>query len=105
MKHTWNKLMSRSRTEHRKQIALREEMTEVYNDLANKFIAKIVKSDDPESQDVVNFGDDLDALWRLYCKRKNILPQFHVIMKKFVEETIKEYTVIKEELKVKKINE
>lgn len=61
-----------TREQRRFMERLEKEARQTHANLSEKFFNFIVDSDDPEGQEVVDKMNQICALWKLYCSRKQL---------------------------------
>jgi isochorismate hydrolase len=76
------------------------EAQNVIHTLQEQFLNFFIECQDTEGEAVNNKIREIDAKWRLYCKRKNLIPAAYTVMDKYMEQSIKEYYENKEQKKV-----
>jgi hypothetical protein len=86
---------SRQMKESREQRRLRErtnlEAQSILRSLQEQFLNFFMSAEETEGESVNNKIREIDAKWRLYCKRKNLIPAAYPVMDKYMEQSIKEY--------------
>jgi hypothetical protein len=91
---------SRQMKESREQRRLRErtnlEAQSILRSLQEQFLNFFMSAEETEGESVNNKIREIDAKWRLYCKRKNLIPAAYTVMDKYMEDSIKEYYENKE---------
>jgi hypothetical protein len=76
------------------------EAQSVIKTLQDQFLNFFIECQDTEGEAVNNKIREIDAKWRLYCKRKNLIPAAYTVMDKYMEQSIKEYYENKEQKRV-----
>jgi hypothetical protein len=88
----------------REQRRLRErvnmEAQSIIQTLQEQFLNFFMECQDTEGEAVNNKIREIDAKWRLYCKRRNLIPAAYTVMDKYMEQSIKEYYENKEQKRV-----
>jgi hypothetical protein len=67
--------------------------------LTSQFLNAIMAADDPEGPEVGEKIKQIDAKWRMYCKRKGLAATAYTIMDNYMTTAIKEYYDEKEHKK------
>jgi uncharacterized protein YnzC (UPF0291/DUF896 family) len=79
-----------TREERRYQERINREVQEVFDQLTRNFFTFFMSSD-PEGIEVQDKIKQLDAQWRVYCKRKKLLAKGYPMLKQYCEKLIEEY--------------
>jgi hypothetical protein len=79
-----------TREQRRIHDRVNREVQEVFDQLSRKFFTFFMASD-PEGIEVQGKIKQLDAQWRVYCKRKKLLPKGFPMLKAYCEALIEEY--------------
>jgi len=90
-----------TRAELRRRERVNEEVKTQLSLLSQKFLTFFMESDDPESQEVVDKMNQMDAKWRVFCKSKSLIPRAYTLAKEEMEGIIQEYLKEKEAANVK----
>jgi hypothetical protein len=80
-----------TREERRHQQRVNQEVQSVFDELTRKFFTFFMGCDDPESPIVQDRIKQLDAQWRVYCKRKRLLPKGFPMLKQYCDTLVEEY--------------
>jgi hypothetical protein len=80
-----------NRAELRRRERVNSEVKEALSLISQKFLTFFMESDDPESQEVVDKMNQIDAKWRVFCKSKSLIPRAYTLAKEEMEGIIQEY--------------
>jgi hypothetical protein len=81
-----------TREQRRHMDRVEKEAKQVLSQLQERFLKRIMESDDPEGQDVIDFVDQIHAKWKLYCQQKRIMPEAHKLILDYCLDTLKQYS-------------
>jgi hypothetical protein len=84
----------RANDRHQKRVG--KELNTTFQLLSDRFMDFFMSSEEPEGEEMVNYMKERSAQWITYCKRKNILPQFHNALDEFMNGVMKDYLASKE---------
>jgi hypothetical protein len=84
-----------TREQQRRKERIEAEANEVFSKACERFDLFIINSDTPEGQEVVDKQREISAQWRLYCKRKQLLPSAYSLVDEHCVKSIKEFYEIK----------
>lgn len=84
----------KTRQEERFQKRIKEEVDQVLRQMREKFDDALVTADDPEGRGIVALANQLDAQWRLMCKRKNLIASLYTWMREYTDHTMKDYLTL-----------
>ncbi len=79
------------RAELRRREAVNKEVQATLAQSSQKFLTFFLNSEDPEGKEVVERMDVLDAQWRTFCKRKNLIPAAYPLLKQEMNGIIQDY--------------
>jgi hypothetical protein len=85
-----------TREQRRYRERLEHDARSMHHTLTDKFTDYIVLCDEPESEETRQYINQLNAQWRLFCRRKNLSPQVHNVIVDHCNNTIAEYKALKE---------
>jgi hypothetical protein len=74
-----------------------KEARETHQRLSDKFLAIVVNSDNPESEEILEKAKQLNAQWRLFCHGKQLNKEANDLIKNFCEKVIETYKKLKEQ--------
>lgn len=80
-----------SRREQRYRERVNQEVQSVISQLSDQFLNFLLSSENPEGQEVVEKMKDINAKWRVYCKRKNLIVKAYPVMELQMAQMAKEY--------------
>jgi hypothetical protein len=86
-----------TREQRRMRERVNMEAQTIIQTLQEQFLNFFMECQDTEGETVNNKIREIDAKWRLYCKRKNLIPAAYTVMDKYMEDSIKEYYENKEQ--------
>jgi hypothetical protein len=86
----------KTREQIRANERIRQEIDEVYKSMSEKFTKFFIEVGEPEGQEVTDKLKQMDAQWRVFCKRKNLVISLYPVMKNFMEDVVKEYIALKD---------
>jgi hypothetical protein len=73
------------------------EAQSVIKTLQDQFLNFFMECQDTEGEAVNNKIREIDAKWRLYCKRKNLIAKAYPVLSLYMENSMKEYYENKEQ--------
>lgn len=85
-----------SRQERRRREKINQEVQEAHRQLSDKFLNFFIECENPEGQEVVDKMKQIDAQWRLFCRRKGLIAKAYPLMNDYMEGLLKEYIQTKE---------
>jgi hypothetical protein len=88
-----------TREQRRRHDRTNAEAISTIETLQAQFLNFFMASEETEGDAVSDKIREIDAKWRLYCKRKNLVPAAYPVMDKYMEDSIKEYYSNKEHQK------
>jgi hypothetical protein len=68
-----------------------DEAKQTLENLAEKFLKFFTDSDNPESPEVEERRKQMNAQWRTYCKKMNLVPEAFETFETYSKGVIKEY--------------
>lgn len=80
-----------SRSQRRDKERREEDAKRTYETLAEKFTNYFVGCDNPESEEVEERRRQMNAQWRVFCKKMNLIPAAYVMFDEYSKGLIKEY--------------
>ncbi len=80
-----------TREQKRFQQRTSEEAMKTLNILGDKLLDAFTISDDPEGEEMVKMFDRVDAQWRTYCKRKQLIPGIYSAMREYANSLLLAY--------------
>lgn len=80
-----------SRREQRYRERVNQEVQSVISQLSDQFLNFLLSSENPEGNEVVEKMKDINAKWRVYCKRKNLIAKAYPVMELQMAQMAKEY--------------
>lgn|SRR5690554_3924122 len=87
-----------SREQRRRQDRLNQEIFAVFEQLTAKFVSFFLDCENPDGEQVEERMKQMDAQWRVYCKRKNVLPKGYTLFREWCEQYLKDYKAEKASL-------
>lgn len=85
-----------TREQRRRQERINQEVSAVFDQLTAKFVSFFLDSDNPEGPEVQERVKQIDAQWRVCCKRKGVLPKGYPLVKQWCEQYLKDYQEAKQ---------
>jgi hypothetical protein len=85
-----------SRADRRRREQINTEAAQTIKTLSDQFMSFFIEAEDPEGNEVVEKMKSIDAKWRVYCKRRNLILSAYRVMSDFMEGAMKEYLTEKE---------
>jgi hypothetical protein len=80
-----------TREQRRWRERLNVEVNQMLNSLQDKFIAFFMECDNPEGGEVVVKMNELSAKWKMFCKKKKLIPAAIPIMDDFMTNCLNDY--------------
>jgi len=87
-----------TREQRRRQERLNQEISSVFEQLTGKFVSFFLDCENPDGEQVEERMKQMDAQWRVYCKRKNVLPKGYTLFREWCEQYLKDYKAEKASL-------
>lgn len=85
-----------SRQQRRIQERANIEIGNMHAKIAKEFFDFFMSCDDPESEEVKSKMKHVDAKWRLFCKRADLLPKAYPLMREYMDKLIADYKAEKD---------
>jgi hypothetical protein len=81
--------IQQKQNEFQQRVALEARRT--HETLARKFFQFFMDSDNPEGPEVEEKMKQLNAQWKLYCHRSQLVPEAHNLLQKYMDEVVNDY--------------
>jgi 5'(3')-deoxyribonucleotidase len=86
-----------TREQRRFMQRIETEARRVHEQLAGRFMEYLVTCDNPHSPEVLEKASQISAQWKVFCRRKNLVPAVFNALENYCDGLIKEYQEIKAE--------
>jgi hypothetical protein len=85
-----------TREQRHERDRINTEAAGVIKSLQDQFMNFFMEAEDPEGNEVVEKMKVIDAKWRVYCKRRNLIGKAYPVMNEFMEAALQEYLAEKQ---------
>jgi hypothetical protein len=80
-----------NRRQRRYNERVNAEVKQVIDELAEKFLKHVVTSDNPDGEETTEKVKQFSSQWRLYCKRKALVPKAYILMDEIMAGILNDY--------------
>lgn len=84
-----------TRQQRRLRDRIESEANDTYQQIAKKFFTFFITHDDPQGNEVRDRIRQVDAQWRMYCRKMNLIKDVHGMFEKYANGLIDEYVASK----------
>lgn len=85
-----NKQLNRRQKRYQERVSA--EAKQAYEQLTKQFLDFFIFSDSPTEEKIVAKMEEISKKWRLYCQRKQLLPNAYPIIDQYMDGVIKQYS-------------